>query len=388
MARLKFTFKRLRVILGEAVDSEGDDWVAAGAAPRQDFNFETDEEEQDEEAMAFTAARRLAVKQVTTAVEQRANFEDADGAMLQSLGKRQRGVESCGMQDARMKPRLGQIQAGKRAWGSCLESQPQPPFPVPRLAAVETEMDGGVTGSSSRMNSDSAGSGEVSTEAWGVSTIETPKVIVMRGDPTDWATGAIVNDTDSLLHHNCGLAATIVRKGGLEIQRQSTEWVYYHGEVHVGSAIWTTAGKLSSKYIIHTVGPDVTNYRWPTPQHQLDLRQAVRSALKVAHDLGIKSMAIPAISTGVSNYPKYLAAQEIVAECLQFCDDSLPTRLRLIVLMNEDEVTTSIFSQTLKGARQQRQLQRHWANVVAATQGNLPTVGAFLSGSSDPFDTA
>ncbi|KAJ8558861.1 hypothetical protein ON010_g8588 [Phytophthora cinnamomi] len=154
-----------------------------------------------------------------------------------------------------------------------------------------------------------------------------------------------------------GNAATIIRKGGLDIQRQSTEWVYYHGEMHVGCAMWTTAGKLSSRFIIHAVGPDARHHRWPTQSHQLDLRRTVRSALMVADGLGVTSITMPAISTGPGRYPKYLAAQEIVAECLKFIDDYPATTMRLIVLMNEDEVTTSIFTQTLKEEKLQRQLQ-------------------------------
>ncbi|EGZ23348.1 hypothetical protein PHYSODRAFT_378699, partial [Phytophthora sojae] len=177
----------------------------------------------------------------------------------------------------------------------------------------------------------------------------------MRGDPTDWSSEAIVNDTDGWLLHQRGLAATIVRKGGPEIRRQSDEWIHYQGEVKVGSAVWTTAGNLSSRFIIHTVGPDVS-YRWLTQQQQLELRQTVRSALAVADDLEVTSVAIPAISTGPGRcYPRRLAAREIVAECLQYCDDCPATTLRLIVLMNEDELTTSIFAKALKEERQRRQ---------------------------------
>ncbi|KAG1700896.1 hypothetical protein DVH05_011782 [Phytophthora capsici] len=191
---------------------------------------------------------------------------------------------------------------------------------------------------------------------------EKPRLLVMRGDPTDWSTDAIVIDTNTLLNKSCGLREKIVCKGGLDIQQQCNEWVYFQGEVPVGSAIWTTAGRLSSKVIIHTVGPSVSNYQWPTSQHQFALRRAVRSALNVANSLDLTSVAIPALCTGLNRYPKYLAARDIVAECLAFCDDCPSASLRLIVFMNEDEVTTSMFVQALKDARQQRQ-----ASGIAAT---------------------
>ncbi|EGZ23340.1 hypothetical protein PHYSODRAFT_483185 [Phytophthora sojae] len=203
----------------------------------------------------------------------------------------------------------------------------------------------------------------------------------MRGDPTDWSTDAIVNDANSLLYHKSGLAATIVRKGDQVIQRESNEWIYRYREVRVGSVVWTSAGKVSSRFIIHAVGPDVSHYRWPTQQHQLNLRRTVRSALVVADALGVTSVTMPAISTGPARYPKYLAAREIVAECLQYCDDYPATSLRLIVLMNEGEVTTSIFTQALKEERQQRQLQRS-SVVHVPTTTDTTSFGALLSGTN------
>ncbi|KAL3673042.1 hypothetical protein V7S43_002337 [Phytophthora oleae] len=210
--------------------------------------------------------------------------------------------------------------------------------------------------------------------------VEKPKLLVMRGDPTDWSTAAIVTDTNGLLNQSCGLRENIVSKGGLDIQHQSYEWVYFKGKVPVGSAMWTTAGRLSNKFIIHTVGPDVSNYRWPTPHHQFALRRAVRSALNVANSLRLTSVAIPALCTCLNRYPKYLAAREIVAECLAFCDDCSSTTLRLIVFMNEDQVTTSMFVQAMKDARLQRQ-----ASGVTVTHEDIETCESLLDWSSNDY---
>ncbi|OWZ22038.1 hypothetical protein PHMEG_0003329 [Phytophthora megakarya] len=204
----------------------------------------------------------------------------------------------------------------------------------------------------------------------------------MRGDPTDWHTEAIVSDANSLLHPNCGLAATIVNKGGLDILYECRQWIYSRGEVPVGSAMWTTAGKLSSTIIIHTVGPDVSSYRHPTLRHQQELRDAVRSALSIANDLSMTSVAIPALCTGVSHYPKYLAAREIVAECLEFCDDYPFTELRLIVFMNEDQLATTAFVQAMKDVKEQRQQEQQWTCAVEMPNG-LQRFGSVFDSSSD-----
>ncbi|KAL3673047.1 hypothetical protein V7S43_002342 [Phytophthora oleae] len=145
---------------------------------------------------------------------------------------------------------------------------------VERLFSVLEEVDNDNESASSRSSFD------FEDPQLGQETMEKPKLLVMRGDPTDWSTAAIVTDTNGLLSQSCGLRAKIVTKGGLGIQSQSNEWVSDFGEDPVGSAMWTTAGRLSSKFIVHTVGPDVSNYRWPTPHHQFALRRAVRSALK------------------------------------------------------------------------------------------------------------
>ncbi|KAE9012961.1 hypothetical protein PR003_g15057 [Phytophthora rubi] len=361
MARIKFTFKRLRVGLD---DSESDE-----------FNFDSDE---DDEAETETAAALAAVEipEDKLAVVGRSVVKDATEALLPTLGKRKATARDVGGWEPQRqwkKPRLHVMPTT-----STTDRAPrhmQPLFPVSRLAAAG-RVEVGSSFARHSTTTDTSNLLEVqaftttSTGRTEVGRVEKPKIIVMRGDPTDWSTAAIVNDANSLLFRNSGLGATIVRKGGLEIQRQSNAWVYYHGEVSVGSAMWTTAGKLSSTVVIHAVGPDVSHHRWPTQQHQLDLRRAVRSALAIADDLGVKSIAMPAISTGRARYPKYLAAREIVAECLQFCDEFPSTTLRLIVLMNEDEVTTSIFTQALKEEKQQRQLQSQWCNGVQTTYTN------------------
>ncbi|KAG7383788.1 hypothetical protein PHYPSEUDO_003330 [Phytophthora pseudosyringae] len=359
MARFKFTFKRLRMDLDEGAYSADDE-----------FNFASDDEEDvaSSTVAAVAAVTMPAHKLSATDTQHRIIFNATDGAsLLQPSGKRQREIGSWERPGQWKQRRLGSnvqsekptvsVGTGLRPWGSWLGKASSPqrvsevrtPSPVSRLAAsVIMKRGGHVRDALSTKPSSGARTHELRAKA-----AAKPKLLVMRGDPTDWSTAAIVSDTNSLLHHNSGLAAAIVRKGGLEIQHQSTEWVYYHGEVPVGSAMWTTAGKLLSRFIIYTVGPDVRHHRWPSQRHQLELRRAVRSALNMANGLGVTSVAIPALCTGVSRYPKFLAAREIVAECLEFCDDCPLTALRLITLMNEDEVTTSIFVQAMKDAQQQ-----------------------------------
>ena len=78
---------------------------------------------------------------------------------------------------------------------------------------------------------------------------------IVLGDITREEVDAIVNAANSHLIHGGGLAGTIVRHGGNQIQVESTEWVKKHGPVSHGAPAVTTAGNLPCTYIIHAVGP-------------------------------------------------------------------------------------------------------------------------------------
>ena len=103
--------------------------------------------------------------------------------------------------------------------------------------------------------------------------INTTKVRIIRGDLTEASVDAIVNAANSHLRHGGGVAGAIVRKGGSIIQIESDRIGY----VPVGECAVTTAGALSAKYVIHTVGP-----RWGEGDEETKLRSAVRNTLKTA----------------------------------------------------------------------------------------------------------
>jgi O-acetyl-ADP-ribose deacetylase (regulator of RNase III) len=131
------------------------------------------------------------------------------------------------------------------------------------------------------------------------------EISVVLGDLTEEGTDAIVNAANSALAHGGGVAGAIVRKGGEEIQRESLE----KGPVPVGGAVVTTAGTLPCRFVIHAVGPV-----WGEGDEEAKLRRAVGSALARAEDLGLASLALPAISTGIFGYPKAEGCRAIVEE--------------------------------------------------------------------------
>jgi O-acetyl-ADP-ribose deacetylase (regulator of RNase III) len=127
---------------------------------------------------------------------------------------------------------------------------------------------------------------------------------LVNGDITERNVDAIVNAANSYLKHGGGVAAAIVRKGGTTIQEESDRIVTSKGPVPVETSVATTAGKLSCKAVIHTVGPR--------------LRKAVRSSLILASERGFRSISMPAISSGIFGFPKDRCAKILVEESKMF----------------------------------------------------------------------
>ena len=137
---------------------------------------------------------------------------------------------------------------------------------------------------------------------------------LVSGDITKMDTDAIVNAANERLAHSGGVAGVISRKGGPVIQRESDAWVRQHGPVVTGSAAITSGGDLKARHVIHAVGPVYDG----TPRSAELLASAVRAALQMADDHGLKSIALPAISTGIFGYPMEEAAQVMLRAAIEY----------------------------------------------------------------------
>ncbi len=168
-------------------------------------------------------------------------------------------------------------------------------------------------------------------------SVDGKTVQIVHGDITVEDVDAIVNAANSYLKHGGGVAGAIVRRGGYEIQAESDEIVRKNGPVPVGEAVVTGGGNLKARYVIHTVGP-----RWGEGDEDNKLRNAVRNALKRATELGLKSVSLPAISTGIFGFPKERGAEIILKEVIRFLREE-KTSLETVRLCNIDRSTTDIF---------------------------------------------
>jgi O-acetyl-ADP-ribose deacetylase len=164
------------------------------------------------------------------------------------------------------------------------------------------------------------------------------KLQLVRGDLTDEHVDAIVNAANSQLQHAGGVAGVIVRKGGGIIQEESDRWVQEHGPISHTAPAYTSAGNLPSRYVIHAVGPV-----WGEGQEDTKLFQAVTGSLLLADELGLSSIALPAISTGIFGFPKTKAAEVIFRAISNYYLERPDSSLRLIRLTLFDDPTISAF---------------------------------------------
>ncbi len=133
-----------------------------------------------------------------------------------------------------------------------------------------------------------------------------PRVELVRGDITDQRVDAVVNAANSSLLGGGGVDGAIHRKGGAAILKECREIrrTAHPDGLPTGQAVATTAGNLPARWVIHTVGPVFSR----SEDRSALLASCHTEALRVADELGARSVAFPAISTGVYGYPLELAA--------------------------------------------------------------------------------
>jgi len=125
-------------------------------------------------------------------------------------------------------------------------------------------------------------------------TVKNTLIKIVQGDITDLGTDVIVNAANAQLILGGGVAGAIRRKGGPKIQEECNEI----GGTFIGGAVITTGGNLKAKYVIHAVGP-----RMGEGDEDSKLTNAVLNSLKLMDEHELKTIAFPAISTGIFGYP-------------------------------------------------------------------------------------
>ena len=168
------------------------------------------------------------------------------------------------------------------------------------------------------------------------------KIELLKADITEFKVDAIVNAANSSLLGGGGVDGAIHRKGGPAILQECMLIRERQGGCDTGEAVYTTGGNLPAKYVIHTVGPV---WRGGKSGEEGLLRNCYTNSLKVAEELGLKSVAFPNISTGVYGYPKRQAAMVAVEAVKGY--GKLAKQIEKVVFVCFDEENFDIYREML-----------------------------------------
>lgn len=137
-------------------------------------------------------------------------------------------------------------------------------------------------------------------------TFGNARLVLVQGDLTRQAVGAVVNAANPSLMGGGGVDGAIHRAGGPQILEECQTIVQEFGRLEPGRAVLTTGGRLPARAVIHTVGPV---WAGGTRGEAQTLAGAYRESLRLAEDHGLETLAFPSISTGAYGYPVEEAAR-------------------------------------------------------------------------------
>jgi O-acetyl-ADP-ribose deacetylase (regulator of RNase III) len=157
------------------------------------------------------------------------------------------------------------------------------------------------------------------------------RIQISQGDLTEMDTDAIVNAANNDLQLGGGVAGAIRRKGGPKIQAECNEI----GTIPVGGAAITTGGELKARHVIHAASMELGGR---TSAHAL--RSSTAHSLRIAAQHGLKTIAFPAVGTGIAGFPVRECAEIMLREAAKHLEGSTSLEKIHFVLFDEDGLET------------------------------------------------
>ncbi|XP_052226409.1 protein mono-ADP-ribosyltransferase PARP14-like isoform X2 [Dreissena polymorpha] len=172
-------------------------------------------------------------------------------------------------------------------------------------------------------------------------TVNGTKISVVAGDITELKVDVLVNAANRTLKHRGGLARVIQEKGGDAVTTDSEKRIQQEGDVKEGEVYMGVSGNLGFKAVAHAVGP-----QWKGGKDSEDklLRNAILNCLKESEKGGYKSIAFPALSAGMFNYPIDQCCKEIIAAIDGYLKDH---KFNEVILCDISENTVKTFCDAL-----------------------------------------
>jgi len=155
---------------------------------------------------------------------------------------------------------------------------------------------------------------------------------LQQGDLTEMAVDAIVNAANTDLQLRGGVAGAIRRKGGSTIQEECNRI----GSIPIGEAALTTAGKLKARYVIHAASMHLGGCTTAD-----SLRASTRNSLKRVLEKNLKTIAFPAIGTGIAGFPLRACAEIMLDEVVRHLKGE--TSLEKVYFILYDQVALDTF---------------------------------------------
>jgi O-acetyl-ADP-ribose deacetylase len=164
---------------------------------------------------------------------------------------------------------------------------------------------------------------------------------VVDGDIATLAVDAVVNAANDHLWMGAGVAGALKRVGGVEVERAAVA----KGPIAIGDAVATTAGRLPARWVIHAAvrGQDLRT-------SAEIIERATHSALRVADELGARSVALPAFGTGVGGFSVEACARLMAGACAGYLRAHVQTQIDRIVFATYGAAATAAFAAAVAAA--------------------------------------
>ncbi len=161
-------------------------------------------------------------------------------------------------------------------------------------------------------------------------------ITLYLGDITELSIDALVNAANNYLVMGSGVAGAIKKKGGKVIEEEAVK----KGPIPIGEAVYTTAGNLKAKYVIHAAG---MGRDLKTNAHLIE--NSTLNSLKRADELGLGSVAFPAIGTGVGGFPTDKCAGIMLSVVKEFLPKA--KNLKTVIFALYDKKSYEVFEKKL-----------------------------------------
>jgi O-acetyl-ADP-ribose deacetylase len=182
------------------------------------------------------------------------------------------------------------------------------------------------------------------------------KIVILQGDLTEMDVDAIVNAANNDLQLGGGVAGAIRRKGGESIQRECDEI----GSIPVGGAALTSGGRLKARHVIHAASMQLGGRTTARA-----LLSSTAHALRIAAERGLKTIAFPAVGTGIAGFPLEDCAEIMLHEVVEHLKQ--PTTLEKVYFVLFDQAACDVFERVWNEMKAQGKV-----DAAAGATGNAP----------------